>query len=247
MVASQSYGSVALVDPALLALPALALVDSTSTGTLLLPAWMLLSRSVRGRRVVLFLLTVMGLYWLVGLVLLSGGTAALAAVQAGPAPSWLLVVQLIAGVLLLVHALLPDRWRRRRRRPGRTAQLRDRLAGAGARGIGALVGLAVVAVGLELLTMLPYLGAIALLAASPLPALASGLVLLGYCGLMVLPGLLLVAARAAAAARVEPLLLRLEAWSRRVAGDAVLWVAGIAGFLLASAALRDLGWLDALR
>jgi hypothetical protein len=244
MAPSRTYGSVDGVDPALLALPALALVDSTSTGTLLLPAWMLLSSSVRGRRVVLFLMIVMGLYWLVGLVLLGGGTAALAAVRAGPAPPWLLLVQLAVGILLLVYALLPDRLRPTRRRPGRMTALRDRLTRPGAGGTGALLGLAVVAVGLELLTMLPYLGAIALLAAGPLPTVASAAVLLGYCGLMVLPGLLLVAARAAAASKVEPLLLRLEAWSRRASGEAVLWVAGIAGFLLVSGAVRDLGWLD---
>jgi hypothetical protein len=79
------------------------------------------------------------------------------------------VVQLLLGLALLVYALLPRGWRPASR-PGRATRWRDEQFQDGA-STRTLVMLALVAVGLEALTMLPYLAAVALL--------ASGLSLLG--------------------------------------------------------------------
>lgn len=236
------------------ALPVLALVDSTSVGTLLLPAWLLLAPQVRPRAVLGYLAVVAGAYWLLGLALLGGaGRIARAVDGAGDGadrPRVLLVAQLVLGVALLVWALWPDRWRRDRNgggggggtaRPGWLARWRDRAAGGEARG--GLLVLAAVAVLLEVATMLPYLGAVTLLASTGLTTGTQVLALGGYCLLMVTPALLLVVGRVVAARRVEPLLVRLEGWSRRTGGEAVLWVAGIAGFLLARDAATVIGIL----
>src|SRR5699024_11553258 len=62
------------MDPALAAsLAVLALVDSTSFGTLLIPIWFLLAPGrVRVGRVLVFLGTVAGFYFLVGIALVAG-------------------------------------------------------------------------------------------------------------------------------------------------------------------------------
>ncbi|MFC3688596.1 GAP family protein [Aquipuribacter hungaricus] len=257
----------------LAALPVLALVDSTSVGTLLLPAWLLLAPTIRPRAVLGYLAVVAVVYWLLGLALLAGADVVVEAVSGASdgggadRPRAVLVAQLVVGVLLLAWALLPERWRRRlgrRRSPavdvadgaadagrqeaqggtfapapahapsaptGRLVRWRDRAAEGGSPT--GLLALAAVAVLLEAATMLPYLGAVTLLASTPLATGTQVLVLVGYCLVMVLPALLLVAFRVLAAKRVEPLLRRLEGWSRRAGGEAVLWVAAIAGFLLA--------------
>jgi hypothetical protein len=55
------------------ALGALALVDSTSIGTLVLPIWLMLQPGrLRAGRIALFLLVVGAFYWLMGLALLAG-------------------------------------------------------------------------------------------------------------------------------------------------------------------------------
>ncbi len=253
-------------------LPVLALVDATSVGTLLLPAWLLLAPQVRPRAVIGYLALVAGAYWLLGLALLVGaeGVAALVdgAGDGADRSRALLVAQLFLGVALLVWALWPDRLRRggrdggrsrattveasgdpgqagartsRAPQPGRLARWRNRAAGGQARG--GLLVLAAVAVLLEAATMLPYLGAVALLASTGLSTGTQVLALAGYCLLMVTPALLLVAGRVLAARRVEPLLVRLDGWSRRAGGEAVLWVAGIAGFLLGRDAATAFGLL----
>lgn len=244
----------------LIALPVLALVDSTSVGTLLLPAWLLLAPRVRPGAVVGYLAVVAGAYWLLGLALLLGADTILSTLDGADdgngRPTPVLVAQLIVGLVLLVWALLPDRWRRRRRpaatdrsstdgpgseaaRPGLLLRWRDRAAEGEARG--GLLPLAAVAVLLEAATMLPYLGVVTLLAAADMPEGVPVLTLAGYCLVMIAPALLLVLGRTVAAQRVEPLLQRLDRWSRRAGGVALLWVAGIAGFLLARDAVVALG------
>jgi hypothetical protein len=58
------------------ALVVLALIDSTSFGTLLIPIWLMLSPDrPSARRLVLFLVTVAGFYFGVGVALLAGAQA----------------------------------------------------------------------------------------------------------------------------------------------------------------------------
>lgn len=274
----------------------LALIDSTSVGTLLVPVWFLLVPGrVRARRVLVFLATVATFYLVVGLVLMSGAHAALGSgsgLREGTAGS---VVQLLLGGALLAWALaykapradadgtgvtdgaaagaggggrpvleagrlgqpdggapggagVPGRPATATRRQGRVTRWRDRAMSGEAGGAGALVGLAVAAAAVELGSMLPYLGAIGLLTGSELTWLERSAVLVGYCLVMILPALALLAGRVVAARAVEPLLGRVARWMERSAGETTAWVLGIVGFLLARDALTRLPWvLDALR
>ncbi len=236
------------MDLSLLALLPLALVDSTSIGTLLVPIWFLLVPGrVRAGRLVLYLGTLAGFYLLVGVGLLAGAEA-LRTRAAGLADSPVLaVLQLVLGVALVVLAVGTGRRRDGERRRGRVLRWRDRAAGGEEGGrTGVLVVLALGAGLLEVATMLPYLGAIGLLSTSDLGGAARGAALAGYCLVMVLPALVLLALRVAAAGRVEPLLTRVGAWLERSGAETTAWVVGIVGFLLARDAVTRLPGLTAL-
>ncbi len=243
------------MDPELLALVPLALVDSTSVGTLLLPVWFLLVPGrVQARRLVVFLGTIAGFYLLVGLALLAGAEVLRdRAAQLAGSPA-VAVLQLLLGATLFVLAFVPGRRRdgdgEGPRRPGRVLRWRDRAMGTGedgaGGGTGVLVGLALGAGLLEVATMLPYLAAVGLLSASGLGAVAQGGLLAGYCVVMVLPALVLLALRVVAARWVQPLLVRVGAWLERTGAETTAWVLGIVGFLLARDAVGRLPGVTAL-
>lgn len=99
-------------------------------------------------------------------------------------------------------------------------------------GAAALIGLALAATTLELATMLPYLGAIGLISTSELQWPLTGVVLAGYCLLMVAPALVLLAVRLAAARRAEPVLHKLDGFLTRTSTNTLSWVTGILGVVL---------------
>jgi hypothetical protein len=126
----------------LLSLVALALVDSTSVGTLVLPLWLMLAPGhVRVGRILTFLGAVAGSYLLIGVLLVLG-----VAELAGPLGAALdstggRVLQLVAGAVLLVLGLTVEPWTkagkerrqaaRAARGPGRLARWRDRARSEG--------------------------------------------------------------------------------------------------------------------
>ncbi|GAB3199763.1 GAP family protein [Nocardioides hungaricus] len=220
----------------LLTLAGLALVDSTSFGTLLIPLWLMTSpHGLRPGRILVFLGMVAAFYLLVGLVLLRGGSALADGIGEGLADSPVVLwVQLALGV-----ALFAASFRVGTGGSGRVLRWRDRAAGGGA-SLSGVVGLALLAATLEVATMLPYLGALGLLAGGDLGLPAQTAVLAAYCLVMVLPALGLLGVRVALRSPVEPLLDRLSAWLERVGGEATAWVLGIVGFLVARDAVGRL-------
>lgn len=223
------------------ALAGLALIDSTSFGTLLIPIWLMLAPDrPSGRRLVLFLGTVAAFYFAVGALILAGAHAwadPIAAALDTRAAVW---ARLALGVGLFVLSFRIGR--NRDGRPGRFVRWRD-AAAAGSQRPGPLVVLALTAATLEVATMLPYLGAIALLTAADLGRMTSLLVMAGYCLVMILPALVLLAGRIVAADALEPLLRRVSNWMKSKGGEATAWIVGIIGFLLARDALVHLGIL----
>lgn len=188
----------------LVPLAGLALIDSTSLGTLVLPLWMLAQPHLRPSRYVLYLGAVAVLYALVGvaLVLSAGGLRmVLAELGEGPALDWL---QLTAGAGLLVLAV---RRRRVGARTNRVQQWQQRAVGPDAR-VRSTVALALIAVGLEITTMLPYLGAMVLLAGAELPAVQWLAVLAGYVFVMIAPALALLVLRRPADRWLRPVIVR---------------------------------------
>lgn len=250
-----------------LTLAALALVDSTSFGTLLIPIWLMLTPGRPPvRRVLVFLGTIGAFYLLLGLALVAGASAALDDIGDVLDTTTGLRIQLVVGVLLLGGSFLIDR-KDADGAPGRISRWRERLVGAeesGAEGSGAcesgagesggaraglrpLVLLALTVAALEVATMLPYLGATGLISRADLSPAATVGVLAAYCLVMLLPALLLLALRTGAHRLVAPVLARLGRWLERTSASTTAWIVGIVGFLVArDAVARMPGGLDAL-
>lgn len=236
-------------------LAVLALIDSTSFGTLLIPIWLMLAPGrLRPARFVVFLATVAAFYAVVGL-LLSAGVATFVDDLSSALDSPLAArIQLVLGVGLFALSF----WIGRKNRPerqggGRMMRWRDRAMGVETvgterdspestdvktkAGYAGLVTLALAAAGLEVATMLPYLGAIGLMSSADLAWPTHVGLLLGYSVVMVLPALVLLAIRLGARSLVEVPLRRFAAWMERTSAETTAWIVGIVGFLLARDAL----------
>jgi hypothetical protein len=231
------------MDFALLgSLAVLALIDSTSFGTLLIPIWLLLHPGgIRARRILIFLSTVAVFYLAVGVAVTLGADALLPQLSrllATRPAGW---AQLVLGVALFFLSFRLDR-KHRTTGGGRLERWRERaLTDGGAAG---LAGLALAATAAEVTTMLPYLAAIGLLTTAQLAAGPIALVMAGYCLLMIAPALVLLALRLTLGDWITPLLTRVGDWMAR--SNALSWIVGIVGFLLArDAAIRLFPWVNA--
>lgn len=236
------------MTPALAAaLVGLSLLDSTSFGTLLIPIWLLLTPGrILGRRLVVYLGTVVAFYFVVGVALAMGADAAWMAVRAPlsevptPVLRW---VQLGLGVGLVVLSYVLEARIKSGKAEGEGRIQRWRasaLSEAGGGGAGSLVKLALVGTSVEVLTMVPYLVAIGLLTAAGLSAMTLGISLAGYCLLMVLPAIVLGFARIFFHHRVNPVLVKVNGWFTRNSARAVGWTVGGIGIGLGVNALVNL-------
>lgn len=239
-----------------LQLTVLALIDATSIGTLLIPLWLLLRAGSRGNtgRILAYLAVLGGFYLGIGLLVLGGAGALLEPLLASevkwieqPAPRW---VALLAGGSMLLWALMQRPAEKRQQVHAGNAGEPGEAAPQGGAGPGAaegtwgprisaalgsrfgVVALALAAGLLELPTMLPYLGAIGILTAAPLPFAASAAALLGYALVMLLPALALLVMARVAGKRLDAVLKSLVGFAARASGEGLWWVVGIAGFLL---------------
>ncbi|WP_277207608.1 GAP family protein [Isoptericola croceus] len=253
--------------PMLGVLAVLALIDSTSFGTLLVPVWLLLAPGrPRAGRMLLYLGTVAGAYLVIGVAIMLGAGVLLDRFDGALDSRPVVLAQLAVGVGLFVLSFRFDGKRAARReasagRPSRLVRWRERAMGveladgvpavggppgatavSSGRSVLPLLGLAVGAVLLEVATMLPYLAGIGLITAAELPAPAPLGLLAAYCLVMILPALVLLAGRLLAARQIDPLLRRLEGWLTRNAAEMTGWVLGIVGVLLGLDALGRLGW-----
>ena len=237
--------------PALLGLAALALADSTSIGTLIIPLWLLLRPRWRSGLILVYLATITVFYLLVGLLLMAGVLTALPALIAAlehPAAHWTQFV-LGVGLFALSFWIDPKAAARRAAKAGRAAEStprwQQRLDRAAATPTG-MMTLALSAGLLEVATMLPYLAAIAIIASFGLSALGSAVTLAGYTLLMALPALVLMVARRTAGQRANRGLDRLGDWLARHTGSSISWIVGIIGVLLVWDAVGRLGLLGAV-
>lgn len=230
----------------ILSLVVLALLDSTSIGTLFVPILLMLTPG-RLRIVPLlgYLATIAAFYFALGVAIALGAGPLFARIGSslGTAGYWL---ELVAGVALFALSFRFDP----KRRPEASRELgkkwTERVHKA-AESPRALMVLALTAGLLEVATMFPYLGAIALLAGAGLGPAAIAAVLAGYCVVMVLPALGLLGLRLALTERVTPLLTRLNGWFEKHAVGATGWILGIVGFFLAADAASQLGFLNTWR
>ena len=227
----------------------LALVDSLSIGTLLIPVFFLIAPRLRAGRMLVYLLTIAGFYFVVGVLLLAGASALFGTFQGvleSAVGQWLQLA--IGAVLLIVAIAMPTKPKPvpegEEPKPGRLGRWRDHALSSP--NPLAVMGIAIGAGLIELATMVPYLGAIGLLSGSELDAGGRVILLLAYCGVMIAPALVLLVARIIARPLVEPPLRRLAAWLERTGAENTAWILGIVGFLLARAAASELGLLEAI-
>ncbi|MFI0368801.1 GAP family protein [Actinomadura sp. 1N219] len=222
-----------------LALTGLGLLDSTSFGTLLIPIWLLLTPGrVRAGRIAVYLATVAVFYFCVGVLLVLGADAALDAVRGafdGVPSTHLRIAQLVVGLAVIAWSYrLEAHARGRAGEPGRLRRWRAAAMtgaspdgeGAGGRGVRGLMSLALAATALEVVTMVPYLAAVGLIANADLTWQVTGGALAGYCAVMILPAVLLGAVRIAAHDRAEPVLRRINDWFTRNTAKALGWTVG---------------------
>ncbi|MEI7059027.1 GAP family protein [Nocardioides sp. CCNWLW239] len=230
-----------------LALAVLALIDSTSFGTLLIPVWLLMAPGrVRPGRILVYLGSLAGFYALLGIGILLGGSAVADTLAGLSDTRPFLWAQLFVGVGLFALSFKLDPPESRKERadapepPGRLLRWRERAVASESGSASALAALAVLAGLVEAASMLPYLAAIGVIGTQGPGWPMSGLWVLGYCVVMIAPALLLTAARVFAAPLVARPLSLLDGWLVKHAGSATAWAVGIVGFLLARAALGPL-------
>ncbi len=226
-------------------LAVLALIDSTSFGTLGVPVWMLVQRRIRVLAVLVYLCVISGFYWVMGLALLGGADALRDLLDDLAGNRGFLRAQLVVGVGLVLGSFLlggkPAARRRARRGgvPGRHERWKQRVVGEKAT-LGGVAVVALLAGLVEAASMLPYLGAVALLSGSELADGPRVAVLAGYVVLMAVPALVLLGGRLCGARVLEPWLARIERWMDRGSGEVLGWVVGIVGFLVAASAWQSL-------
>jgi hypothetical protein len=224
-------------------LAVLALIDSTSIGTLFIPVWLLL-RSERGAvgRILAYLATIAGFYFVVGGTLMLGAGSLAEPLSRVLDSTVALSIQLAIGVGLFALSFRFDPKRRPQDAVPRSERWRARVADRSSSSVAGLMGLALLAGVLELATMLPYLGAIGLLTTSTIGWSMRGLLLGAYVVVMVVPALALLGIRIVARDRIDPWLERLSRWMTNHADEAIPWVLGIVGFLVARDAAARLLW-----
>ncbi|MGW0483390.1 GAP family protein [Nonomuraea sp. NPDC003214] len=209
----------------MLTLAALALVDSTSFGTLGIPVYLLLT--TRTSRLLIYLVTVVGFYFLVGVGLMLGLSTVVdnfGQALESQAAHW---AQFALGVGLFALSFRFDP--KRRAKLGKPERRFEPRAG----GPRTMVMLALTAGLLEVATMLPYLAAVGIMTTAELPPGVWVPLLAAYVLVMIVPTLVLLALRTAAGEWLEPKLERLRAWLAKHSASMVSWTLAIAGFLLA--------------
>lgn len=214
-----------------LSLLGLALVDSTSIGTIGVPIFLAIAR-IPVHRVLLYLATITVFYYLVGGALLLGLDSAVDALGDSLESRTAHVVQLLLGIGLFALSFRSDSGRNRDK-PKRSWQPKDSSAGT-------MVALALTAGIIEIASMVPYIAAIGILANSSMPVVAQTGVLAAYTLVMVVPALPLLLVARTRARWVSRFLNGMAAWIQRNADGMIGWTLGIVGFLLAANAFAAL-------
>jgi hypothetical protein len=233
--------------PLPLALALLALLDGLSVGTLLIPLFLLIAPGrPRIARVLLYLGTITLFYLAIGVLFTLGLVNVIDAGRDFLGSTLGRVAMLASGIAIGVSdgrkrkaAALSD-GSPAAQTSGRVLRWRDRLLADGT-SRAAVVGVALAAGLAEVAGMLPYLNGMTMLADAPIGMPARFAMLAGYCVVMILPALILLAARVLAARAVERPLHRFTGWMQRTGAENTAWILGIIGFLLARSGATQLG------
>ena len=208
----------------LLSLIGLALLDSLSLGTLVIPvALAIRQQRVEFRPQALYFLTVCSAYFTLGIVLLLGMDTLLEAltdILRTPPALW---ARLIIGIGLAAFGIFAKNPKKRT-----PEEIADQPAPK------SLSPWAVIALGLsaaaaEAATMVPYLAAIGIMGNMGQPWPVRLAILAGYCFIMIAPALIILTAIAIFGPRIFPRVRRLLATFEYEAKVTLLWIAAIIG------------------
>lgn len=212
----------------LLALLGLALLDSMSLGTLVIPLVLVISRRrVDAVPLFFYFATVVLLYFFLGIAIALGfdllSDVAGRIWDSEPA-QWF---KMVAGLGLLAYGIFaPDPVKREgHRAPPRSLHP------------GAMVALGAGAALTEAATMVPYLAANGIITSMDIGWPLRLALLAAYCVVMILPALVLIAAAALAGQRIWPRLERIVPTLEREAKVTLLWIAAIVGVWMAGSGL----------
>lgn len=218
----------------LLTLAGLALIDSTSIGTIGVPIALVVARTPLPRQL-LYLATIASFYFLVGIALLLGLDAVVGVVgdrlgdllsDRAAALLWLAIG---AALIIISYKIDPAR---RKNRPERKWLPRNQSAKA-------MVVLALTAGLLEIAAMVPYLTAIGILTSADISLGQRILSLAGYSLVMTLPALGLLFLARVADRWLSPWLARFSRWLSRQADGMLSWGVGIVGVVIILNAIGD--------
>lgn len=220
------------------ALIVLALIDSTSVGTLVIPVILLVTGKDGAARVAsrtVLYLVVIGLFYLgLGIGLLTGLVPLIERV--GPllatGPGLVVIAALGAFLLWWSFYIDPAAIRKRGGDPEASARRWTERARRAAGRPSALIGLALLAGVIEAASMIPYLAAMGIIADLGIGFGPGALVLAGYCAIMIVPALALCGVRALLGGRADRALDRAHDWAVRNASSAFAWAVGIIGVII---------------
>lgn len=227
-----------------LPLVGLALVDSLSAGTLVIPiALIFMWRRVRVGLLGTYLATIATAYFGLGVALLLGFDAAVTRVSGVSETDWFRWVTLVLGAGLFVFGVFSPNPKKHTATQSAGAEVPEgrasRLAKSASLSVTGMVGLALGAAVVEAATMLPYLGAMGIIQSMSFGFSGKVALIAGYCIIMILPAILVAVIAGAAGPAIFP---RLERAMRRLEYEAkvtLLWIAAIVGgYMAMSSALR---------
>lgn len=222
-----------------LAMLGLAVVDSINPSALVVAA-VVLTTSRPEHRIPGLLAYVAGIfvsYLALGLVVLAGIEGVLGLARDLADSRVVLIGQAVAGGLLLLYAVLAPATVDARKRRRRDELLQRGLRPALLFSYGAYVTV------VELVTALPYFAALALLGNADLPFPLSAAVLVAYCLVFVAPPLGVAVLYRRRREWIDAWVRQREEKADSRGRETLLWIAGIAGFLLLSRAVVSLGVL----
>lgn len=212
----------------LLPLIGLALLDSLSIGTLVIPlALILVWRSVRVPALATYLLTVAAVYFALGVAMLLGFTGLSSYVERitdTPVFPW---ITLILGALLAIYGIFaPD--------PVKPApgELPKQLNKPIHTSVPKMIALGLGASLTEAATMLPYIAAMGIISDWDTPIAGQVAAIAAYCGIMVAPTVILAAIALVAGQRFFPRLEKAVSRLQYEAKVTLLWIAAIVGIYM---------------
>lgn len=211
----------------------LALVDSLSVGTLVIPLTLLL-RWGRLHTIpyATYLGTITIAYFALGITLMLGFAGIGPIITEATQTDWVPWVTLVLGAALALFGIFAPN--PKKPEPGETNVPTDttQMQKATRAGLAGMVSLALGAAVIEAATMLPYLAAIGIMQSFEITPLLRLALLAAYCIIMVLPAMLAGAAMGLVGDRLTN---RLQRWIPRLNYEAkvtLLWIAAIVGITM---------------